>query len=259
MPSAVRVTIELMINVAKEVAPHLMRERENNYEPLAWYPCPDLLTYTNTYLDKFQMDEDMDVMLVSSSRLPMTEKNIIDITMGFLNKDPSLLGTLKHFHYTFIAKMSLMTLHQAIRQRTWDQSVESIYHAIHRGEMITPPSFRKHPEFLDEYSDQFQNMIDLYNNLVNSGVPQQEALLVIPHSLLVLDMIHINGFNAIYSIGKRTCTEAQWEIRHISMEIAHQMPVFKDVAKPQGITLGHCPERNPCGYCDMVSSKRDGE
>jgi thymidylate synthase ThyX len=66
--------------------------------------------------------------------------------------------------------------------------------------------------------------------------------------------MHINGWNAIQSIGKRTCKTAQWEIRRIAKEMARQIgevaPEIGRFSKPQGILYGHCPERENCGYCE---------
>ena len=38
--------------------------------------------------------------------------------------------------------MSLNAFHQAIRQRTWNQSVQSIYDALKRNEIVVPPKVR---------------------------------------------------------------------------------------------------------------------
>ena len=83
-------------------------------------------------------------------------------------------------------------------------------------------------------------------------VPRSEAIGVIPHSLKIYDWIHVNGWNAIHSIGKRTCQEAQWEIRFIAQKLARDIknvaPAFEEWAEPQCITYGSCPEIKDCGY-----------
>ena len=106
-------------------------------------------------------------------------------------------------------------------------------------------------------------MFDLYHRLITEGVPQQEAIGVIPHSLLIYDLIHVNGWNAIHSIGKRTCTEAQWEIRDVANAMAKILrkmnKVWERFVQPQGVVYGRCPERKSCGYCEQVLRKLSGE
>ncbi len=95
-------------------------------------------------------------------------------------------------------------------------------------------------------------MLNLYQELLKIGIPQPEAAGIIPHSLKIYDLIHINGWNAVHSIGKRTCTTAQWEIRNIAWTIAKIIkkvcPAFEGWLEPQCITYGKCPEIEDCGY-----------
>ena len=85
-------------------------------------------------------------------------------------------------------------------------------------------------------------------------VGDKEIIGIVPHSLRVYDLIHINGWNAVHSIGKRTCTEAQWEIRSVARQMADYIkkvaPEIGKYSVPQGIIFGKCPEKKPCGACD---------
>ena len=59
--------------------------------------------------------------------------------------------------------------------------------------------------------------------------------------------------------GKRTCVEAQWEIRIIAWQIAKYIkdtiPAFKEWAEPQCITYGKCPEVKDCRYYKKAAPK----
>jgi len=258
VPSIVKKVVGEMMRQAKEEAPDLFENFGFNYERLSFYPSSQLFAPENETLnrliEKFRADRNvvllghMSPFSVNSSMLERAVKD----------KDEAELANLKHVHFEFLAPMSLACFHQATRQRTWNHSIESIYDAakdaldwpIDRG--VMPPSIEKLSDLALEYETLHRDMISLYGELVNDGVPKAEAVGVLPHSLKVYDLIHVNGWNAIHSIGKRTCVEAQWEIRHIAREIAKDikkvMPVFQEWAEPQCITYGKCPEIRDCGY-----------
>ena len=90
-------------------------------------------------------------------------------------------------------------------------------------------------------------------------MPRSEAIGVVPHSLMVYDWIHVNGWNAIHAIGKRTCEKAQLEIRHIAWAMAKYiktaMPIFEGFVEPQCVTYGKCPEKDPCDYLEKRKRK----
>ena len=188
------------------------------------------------------------------SPFKITPKTLKQAVRG---RDEAELANLKHLHFEFLVPMSLVCFHQATRQRTWNQSVESIYEAAqdaisHPEErMIIPPSI-KNSAFASEYKKLYFSLLNLYKELTKQGIAKSEAVGVLPHCLKIYDWVHINGWNAIHSIGKRTCTKAQWEIRFIAKKIAKDIkkaiPAFQDWAEPQCITYGKCPEIRDCGY-----------
>ena len=104
--------------------------------------------------------------------------------------------------------------------------------------------------FLDSYRELNEASIE-YARKYSDDL---DVIGIVPHSLVVYDLIHVNGWNAIHSIGKRTCTEAQWEIRNIARQMAHHInevsPEVGKYAVPQGKIYGKCPERKSCGLCD---------
>ena len=93
---------------------------------------------------------------------------------------------------------------------------------------------------------QCSEMLDLYKDLTDAGVPRAEAVGVIPHATMLYDFIQVDGWNAVHAIGKRTCLEAQWEIRSICNQIAAHLREKKsplgEYAQPQCLTYGLCPE-----------------
>jgi thymidylate synthase ThyX len=260
VPSAARSVVEEMIAKASVVAPKLFKRRETNYETLAWYPAAQLYAPKNMTMESIIASaKDPDHAHFISHKLE-TET----IMMAVQERDEAELANLKHSHNGsviegFLAPMSLAAFHQAIRQRTWDQSVESIFHAAVRGSYLIPPKIRN-SAFADRFIAQTQAMQRLYHRLGSDGVPQGEAIGVMAHALIVYDLMHVNGWNAIHSIGKRTCTETQWEIREIANSMAKYLkcvnPALGSIVAPQGDVYSRCPERKPCGLCKKASNMK---
>ncbi len=256
IPSIVNKVVEEMISQAKEKTPLLFEDFGFNYERLSWYPSSQLYAETNQSINSLiQKKGDKDKVVFLEHIFPK-EITSEAIKKAVKNRDEAELSNLKHVHFEFLVPMSLACFHQATRQRTWDHSIETIYDAAKEGviskeRMVMPPSI-KNSSFALEYEKQHQDMLNLYDELVGGGIPAPEAIGVVPHSLKIYDWIHINGWNAIHSIGKRTCLEAQGEIRIIAWQIAKyikdSVPAFKNWAEPQCITYGKCPEIKDCGY-----------
>mgnify|MGYP000624972087 CR=1 FL=1 len=250
--------VDEIIAQASNVTPYLFEDFGFNYEVLSWYPSSQLFALANPTLkkliDSYKKDITMALSLGWMSSFEVTPEMLERAVKG---RDETELSNLKHLHFEFLVPMSLACFHQATRQRTWNHSIESIYDAvedaIHYPEerMVIPPSI-KNSEFTSEYKELHLTLLNLYKELTEEGVPKAEAIGVVPHSLKIYDWIHINGWNAIHSIGKRTCTEAQWEIRLIARKMARDIkeaiPAFNDWAEPQCITYGKCPEIKDCGY-----------
>lgn len=257
VPSVVTAVVDEVVRQAKEKTPDLFENFGFNYETLAWYPSSQLFALTNeTISNLIKLNQKNEGVILLNWMSPvqilpeMLEKAVKE-------RNEAELSNLKHLHFEFLVPMSLSCFHQATRQRTWNHSVESIYDAVDEafrvpGKRMVVPSSIKNSDFSSAYEDLHNGLIELYKELTKEGIPESEAIGVIPHSLQIYDWIHINGWNAIHSIGKRTCMEAQWEIRFIAQRIAKKIketiPAFKDWAEPQCITYGKCPEIRDCGY-----------
>ena len=260
VPPIVTAVVDEMMSQAKEKAPYLFEDFGFNYETLAWYPSAQLYTLTNIMM-KDLMKYRGEISLINHNLSGFLREAITPqmIEKAVRKKDEAALANLKHIHFEFLVSMSLACLHQAIRQRTWNHTLESIYDAVRKTigrekktRMVIPPSIKR-SEFNPTYQKQHKDMLSLYQELIKRGIPQAEAIGVIPHSVKIYTFIHINGWNAIHAIGQRTCVTAQWEIRTIAWQIARiikkEFPALGKWAEPQCITLGgRCPEIKDCGY-----------
>ena len=249
-PSANKFVVARMINLASEKNNSLMKRRANNYETLAWYPSAQLFALENSLIRDYVKEvttEELPVKLITSCGVKISEEQM---KRAILQKDEVYLANLKHVHFEFLACMSLACLHQAIRQRTWNQSLESIYDAAFRNKHVFPQSLEKETNYYSKFVEHATKMGEFFQR-ASQNLPPSEVIGVMPHSLLIFDLIHVNGWNAIHAIGKRTCTKAQWEIRHIaeimSKVIEEKDPILGAWSKPQCVTYRRCPESKPCG------------
>lgn len=273
VPSIVKAVVEDMLSMAKERAPYLLEDFGSNYELLSFYPSAQFFyAQRNSWMD-FYMGNWSRKRQNTSNETIMVGKLLPPFSLGdtlekaVRDRNEGQLANLKHVHFEFCAPMSIACLHQAIRQRTWNHSVETVYEALPHVldyldfenyesvnfafRIAVPPSIKK-SQFDGKYRRQHQEMLALSWFLWREGIPRMEAVGVIPHSLKVHTLIHINGWNAIHSIGKRTCTTAQWEIREIAQKMAGKIkeaePAFNNWAEPQCVAYGKCPEAKECGY-----------
>ncbi len=259
-PSVVKKVVEAMIEAAAKKAPYLFEEFLSNYETLAWYPSAQIYSSSNKGISAlYKGASPRFIKVLKIKGVSLLNSNSLDFPEGMIEeavkeRKEEELANLKHVHFEFLSLMSLACFHQAIRQRTWDQSVESIYEAVSSnpaGRMTVPESV-KNSQFSQAFREQHVQMLNLYHDLQEAGVSRAEAVGVLPHSLKILDLIHINGWNALHSVGKRTCTEAQTEIRNIAREISRHVkekyPALGKWSEPQCVIYGYCPERRDCGY-----------
>ena len=250
VPSIVKYTVDEMLREAEKIAPNLFLDTGYNYETLAWRPSSQIFGAGNITINDIarKLDYPNHVVLLSYSGIEMNEKQI---RKAVEERDENELSNLKHVHFDFLVPMSLACFHQATRQRTWSHSVEPVYDAAKRKQIVTPPKIKNSAVF-DDYKKQNEAMFELYDELSENGILRREAAGILPHSMQIYDLIHVDGWNAVHSIGKRTCSTAQWEIRDYSKQmtsyIKEKNPSLGKFAEPQCMTYNKCPERNPCGY-----------
>ena len=234
----------------------LMNDYGPNYEPLSFYPAPDLFGESDILVKGGVWDNCTNF---SGYVIALLSKE--ELRDGIKNRKLHILSTLKHVHFTFGVGLSLAAFHQAVRQRTWDHCVETLANAAKQdNSVVIPPSIAS-SEFVNEFVDLHCEMVVSYREMINHGIPKYDAFNLIPHSLKIYDLIHINGWNAIHSLGKRCCSCAQWEIRGIANKakqtIKDQYPELGRYVGPQCLTYGVCPENKSCGMVEKF--KKEGK
>ena len=125
---------------------------------------------------------------------------------------------LPHLSYTFaIEKISRACSHQLVRHRVASFSQQSQrYITIKklRERVVTPPSIEEHNG--EEFNDLISRASDVYQKLVEKGVPKEDARFVLPNAAETSLLMTMNGESLFHFFGLRCCNRAQWEIRSLA-------------------------------------------
>jgi len=159
------------------------------------------------------------------------------------------------------------------RHRTVEQRVESVYAATNRAletfsnysgriqkgdldsEMLhdfdrvlkTPKSISENNDYLREWLVRFDNSLKAYQTFVNRGIPESDAILIIPRGLMLNVHKRFNLFNIIDGyLPLRLCGTAEPEIQELSRKeaklIGQLVPQLEGLIGPKCHTSGFCPE-----------------
>ncbi len=167
---------------------------------------------------------------------------------------------LEHINLTFAVEgVSIVTLKQITRHRHMSFTVRSQrYISLGKDDkFIVPPSIEKlvregriENNVLKEISSFLERSMKLYEQLVDNGVPKEDARFFIPQAIETKFVVTMNLREFKHFIGLRLCERAQWEIRELALKMWQEVYKVEDLrpllkwAKigPKCISLGYCPE-----------------
>ena len=169
---------------------------------------------------------------------------------------------LPHLSYTFaIEKISRACSHQLIRHRiaSYSQQSQRYVSVKELGEqVVVPPSITGLS--LEVYAGFIGQCSDVYENLVESNVPLEDARFVLPNATETNLLVTMDGRALFHFFGLRCCSRAQWEIRLLAdmmlKEVRNVEPELFRKAGPYCFQLGYCMEgRFSCGKMLDVKKK----
>jgi len=182
------------------------------------------------------------------------------------------------------------------RHRTLEQSVDSIYSSVERSYekinnfkerikegnidetivkevnsvFMIPKSFLKEDNkpLLQKYIQLFSESLDAYKTLVSRGIPEADALALIPRGIRVSVYKMFDLYNLLEGyIPLRCCSTAEGEMKEITeaeiAEIKKILPEYltKNIG-PKCASVGHCLEPKVCADLKVqnyIKYKYDGE
>ena len=182
---------------------------------------------------------------------------------AFLDKIMSLghHSVLEHASFTFgIDGISRAASHQLVRHRIASYSQQSQRYVSHaeRFAAVVPETIRARPDLLARFDAQLAALHDCYRDLVEVGIPAEDARYILPNATETKIIVTMNARELRHFFELRCCERAQWEIRAMAIEMlgivkAVAPVIFKDSGP--GCLTGPCPEGQLC--CGKTSEVRD--
>lgn len=257
VPSVTRKVIGSLWTLLKDKYPRLFKERDSNMARHKYYPSPQLFSKKGNWIYNAHFEERVNAKLIGRYEpFSLTADMLKD---ALEHGDEYTLNLLKHVEYTFLIKISLTTLHQVLRQRTWWHIVEPIYRALRRLEYVIPPEVRRRG-YVKDFKGQVEKQYYFYHKLIDRGVPIEDAVGIVAHAHTIYDIIRVDGWNLIGALPLRRCLKAQWEIRFIantiSNYVAHINRDLSNLSSPSCVVFGKCSEKYPCIQKEIFLSRK---
>ena len=160
-------------------------------------------------------------------------------------------SVLEHAVFTFrIEGISRAALAQLTRHRLASFDVQSQRYVRLSDHLVTPQSIAD-SAFSSEFDDLAEKVMDLYQRMVESGIPCEDARYITPQAVQTSLVMTMNARELLHFFSLRTCNRAQWEIRELADEMLAKCrqlaPGIFENAGP-GCVTGTCPEKKPCGH-----------
>lgn len=161
-------------------------------------------------------------------------------------------SVLEHAVFTFqVEGISRAAMAQLTRHRLASFDVQSQrYVKLKNEELVIPVSLMK-SEIAEEVGDCMIKCMELYQKLLDAGVPAEDARYITPQAVPTKLIMTMNARELLHFFSLRTCNRAQWEIRNLADQMLRickkYAPEIFGKAGP-GCVTGHCPEKKPCGH-----------
>lgn len=165
---------------------------------------------------------------------------------------------LEHISFTFgVEGVSRVLLAELTRHRIASYSVRSMRYVSESEFGYIVPNSIKSKGLDKEYENIIESCRELYNKMVDVGVPKEDARMVLPNSTHTRIIFTMNLRSLLNFLSLRECTRAQWEIRSMANKIAEickeKFPVLFSTAGAACVNKGYCPEGDKsCGIAPTM-------
>ena len=132
------------------------------------------------------------------------------------------LSPFEHVSFTFeIADVSRALLAQITRHRIASFSVQSQRYVKHDGfDYVVPLSIQAlGAERRERFRAQMAQIDEWYRGWLERGIPKEDARFVLPNAATTRMVVTMNARELMHFFGLRCAPDAQWEIRHLAMEM----------------------------------------
>lgn len=125
-------------------------------------------------------------------------------------------SVLEHCSFTFkITGVSRVLLAQLTRHRLASYSVQSQRYCGIEPKWVVPPVIEE-KGWKEMYLERATRSYWLYQQMVDNGVPEEDARYIIPQGITCDLILTMNARELRHFFALRTCNRAQWEIRDLA-------------------------------------------
>lgn len=173
-------------------------------------------------------------------------------------------STIEHVVFTFgISGVSRTLSHQLVRHRAgvaFDQQSQRYVKFKSAATMLPHTIAEADDDVRARFEEQLAGSMSLYGDLVEAGIPGEDARFVFPNATRTNLVMTANLRALIHMSGLRLCTMAQWEIRRLFQLVRHEIfavsPFLGSFLAPKCVPLGYCDEmNNRDGHCPIRPHK----
>jgi thymidylate synthase (FAD) len=171
-------------------------------------------------------------------------------------------STLEHASFTFgIEGISRACSHQLVRHRIASFSQQSqryVNEAKNNFEYVMPPKIKAIKNANTEFLKTMKNLRKVYEDLIEMGVPAEDARFVLPNAAATKIVVTMNARALLHFLELRCCKRAQWEIQQMAnlmlTEVKKVAPIIFEKAGPSCITQKICweGEKMTCGLYKTI-------
>jgi thymidylate synthase (FAD) len=163
------------------------------------------------------------------------------------------MSAIEHAVFTFaIDGISRACSHHLVRHRVASYNQQSQRYVTYDTlEFITPPTVKEKAGALAVFDQGNQAAMALYKELLDAGVPAEDARYVLPNAAETKIVVTMNARELLHFFTLRCCNRAQWEIRDLGkamLDIVKEKAPTVFAAAGPACVRGTCPEGSmTCG------------
>ncbi|MHA1202362.1 MAG: FAD-dependent thymidylate synthase [Candidatus Heimdallarchaeaceae archaeon] len=152
--------------------------------------------------------------------------------------------------------------HQLVRKRIASFSQQSQrYVDAENFEYVIPEEINK-STYGEKYKEIVNQTHELYQEMVNDGIPKEDARYILPNATSTQLIVSMNGHSLIDLLVRRICQRSQWEIRELAERMLEEVKkvapaIFKNLGAFCDF-YGYCPENShSCGRAPTIDELKE--
>ena len=129
-------------------------------------------------------------------------------------------STLEHASYTFaVDGISRACSHQLVRHRlaSFNQQSQRYVKMDDGFDAVVPPTVSENENALRIFEEAMASCAEAYNQLLELGIPAEDARFVLPNATETKIVITMNVRELLHFFDVRCCNRAQWEIQQLAL------------------------------------------